>query len=56
MKRPSANQRGATHTIRVDAEVKARLDAERRPGERNYNEAIKRLLARREEKGGSRRS
>ena len=32
--------------IRVDAEVKAALDAERRPGERNYNPAIMRLTER----------
>lgn len=34
----------STRTIRVDAEVKARLDVARRQGERNYNAAICRAL------------
>jgi len=33
--------------IRIDAEVKRLLDAERKPGERNYNAAILRVLQRR---------
>jgi hypothetical protein len=33
-----------TRPIRVDAEVKAALDRERRPDERNYSHAIRRLL------------
>jgi hypothetical protein len=35
-----------THTIRVDPKVKAVLDAERRPEERNYNNAIWRFIHR----------
>ena len=34
-----------TRAIRVDPEVKAALDAGRRPGETNYNPAIERALA-----------
>ncbi len=36
----------STHTIRIDDEVKAALDAERLPGESNYNAAILRLVHR----------
>jgi ribosomal protein L37AE/L43A len=36
----------ATRVIRVDEEVLARLNAERRPTEKNYNSAIRRLMAR----------
>lgn len=32
-----------SRVIRIDAEVKRRLDGERKPEERNYNAAIKRL-------------
>lgn len=41
---------GGRRMIRVDEEVKRMLDEERKPGERNYNDAILRFIQRADER------